>query len=103
MKNNLIDTALSKLDVIDHPDLIILCTPISTYVDLTSRLSNLVTKKSILTDIGSSKGIFHNKIYRKLSSTKISYFVNECFRSYNRSLRGTRKCKKKNETLKSKN
>ena len=67
LKNKLIDTALLKLDDIDHPDLIILCTPISTYVDLTSRLSNLVTKKSILTDIGSSKGDIHNKIYRILS------------------------------------
>ena len=73
VKNKLIDTALLKLDDIDHPDLIILCTPISTYVDLTSRLSNLVTKKSILTDIGSSKGNIHNKIYRILSSSKISY------------------------------
>ena len=73
LKNKLIDTALLKLDDIDHPDLIILCTPISTYVDLTSRLSNLVTKKSILTDIGSSKGNIHNKIYRILSSSKISY------------------------------
>jgi prephenate dehydrogenase len=72
-KNRLIDTAISKLDDIDHPDLIILCTPISTYVELTSKLSNLVTKKSILTDIGSSKGNVHNKIYKILSSTKISY------------------------------
>ena len=73
LKNKLIDTAISKLDDINHPDLIILCTPISTYVELTSRLSNLVTKKSILTDIGSSKGNVHNKIYRILSSSKISY------------------------------
>ena len=73
LKNKLIDTAISKLDDINHPDLIILCTPISTYVELTSRLSNLVTNKSILTDIGSSKGNVHNKIYRILSSSKISY------------------------------
>jgi prephenate dehydrogenase len=73
LKNKLIDTALSNLNDIQHPDLIILCSPISTYTELISKLSRLVTKKSILTDIGSSKGIFHNKIYRKLSSTKISY------------------------------
>ena len=73
LKTKLIDTALSKLNDIEHPDLIVLCTPISTYTELISKLSKLVTKKSVLTDIGSSKGNLHNKIYKILNSTKISY------------------------------
>lgn len=72
-KTKLIDTGLSNLNHIDHPELIILCTPISSYSELTLELSKLVTKKSILTDIGSSKGAVHSKIYRILSETKISY------------------------------
>ncbi len=72
-KGKLIDVGISKLDHIDHPDLIILCTPISSYIELTSKLSKLVTKKSLLTDIGSSKGTVHSKMYKILSKSRISY------------------------------
>ena len=73
LNNKFVDNALSKISDIDHPDLIILCTPVSSYEELTSKLSKIVTKKSILTDIGSSKGNTHNNIYKILSKTKISY------------------------------
>ena len=73
LKNRIIDNALSKISDVDHPDLIILCTPVSSYEKLTLKLSKIVTKKSILTDIGSSKGKMHNNIYKILSKTKISY------------------------------
>ena len=73
LKNKIVDNAVSKISDIDHPDLIILCTPISSYEELTLKLSMTVTKKCILTDIGSSKGAMYNNIYKILSKTKISY------------------------------
>tara|TARA_B100001063_G_C16766092_1_gene558709 strand:+ start:86 stop:934 length:849 start_codon:yes stop_codon:yes gene_type:complete len=73
LKNKIVDDAISKLSNIDHPDLIILCTPISSYEEISMMLSKLVIKNSVLTDIGSSKGHIHNKIYKILSKTKISY------------------------------
>ena len=60
LKNKIIDYSLSKIIDIDHPDLIILCTPVSSYEKITLKLSKMITKKSILTDIGSSKGDMHN-------------------------------------------
>jgi prephenate dehydrogenase len=73
LKNKLVDNAISKINDIDHPDLIILCTPISSYEELALKLTKVVIKKSILTDIGSSKGNMHNNIYKILSKTKINY------------------------------
>ncbi len=72
-KKKLIDNSLSDLHDTVHPDLIILCTPISTYKELAIKLSHLITKKTILTDIGSSKGNMHSKIYQIISKTKINY------------------------------
>lgn len=73
LKHKLIDKAVDDINNINHPDLIILCTPISKYEDLSSRLTKQITKKTILTDIGSSKGNLHHKIYKILSKTKIDY------------------------------
>ena len=73
LKNKIVDNAISKISEIDHPDLIILCTPVSSYEELTLKLTKIVTKKTILTDIGSSKGNMHNNIYKILSKTKINY------------------------------
>ena len=73
LKNKIVDNAISKLSNIDHPNLIILCTPVSSYEQLTLLLSEIVTKKSILTDIGSSKGNIYNNIHKILVKTKISY------------------------------
>ena len=73
LKNKIIDNAISKISDTDHPDLIILCTPIGSYERLTTKLIKVVTKKSILTDIGSSKGNMHNNIHKILLKTEISY------------------------------
>ena len=73
LKNKIVDNGISKVGDIDHPDLIILCTPVSSYEELTLKLSKIETNKSILTDIGSSKGNIHNNIYKILSKTKINY------------------------------
>ncbi len=73
LKNKIIDNGISQINNIDHPDIIILCTPVSTYEDLSLILSKVVTKKSILTDIGSSKGRMYDNIHKILFKTKISY------------------------------
>ena len=73
LKNKIVDNVISKIDYVDHPNLIILCTPVSSYEELTLKLTEIVTKKTILTDIGSSKGNMHKSIYKILSKTKISY------------------------------
>ena len=35
LKNKIVDNAISKICHFDHPDLIILCTPVSSYESLT--------------------------------------------------------------------
>ena len=48
LKNKIVDNAILKICHINHPDLIILCTPVSSYEQLTLKLSKIVIKKSIL-------------------------------------------------------
>ena len=72
-KNKIIDTAHEDLYKIDHPDLVILCTPISTYPYIIEQIIKSIKKKTTLTDIGSSKGNPHLEITKKLSKTKIDY------------------------------
>ena len=72
-KNNVIDEALTSISKIDNPDLIILCTPISTYLNITSKIVKYTSKKIILTDIGSSKGKISSDIYKLTAKSKIEY------------------------------
>ena len=72
-KNNIVDIVHNDLNKLNHPDLIILCTPLSTYNNIVDQILKSVTKKTILTDIGSSKGNSHLKIMTKLSRSKIDY------------------------------
>ena len=73
LKNKIVDNGYKDLNKINHPDLIILCTPISTYSDIIYQILKSIKKKTILTDIGSSKGNSHQKITKKLSKSKIDY------------------------------
>ena len=72
-ENKIVDIAYNTLDNLDHPDLIILCTPISAYTEITNQISKSINKKTIMTDIGSSKGNSYQKIIKKLSQSKIDY------------------------------
>ena len=69
----IIDVAYNDIHNIDHPDLIILCTPLSSYLPIIERILKFIRKKTILTDIGSSKGSSHSMIIKKLSESKIEY------------------------------
>jgi prephenate dehydrogenase len=73
MREKVIDSSLKNLSEIDDPDLIILCTPISTYLDITSQIIKYTSKKIILTDIGSSKGQISNDLYKLINKSKIDY------------------------------
>ena len=73
LKNNIVDRAHNDLSNLDHPDLIILCTPLSTYTQIITQIIKVINKKTILTDIGSSKGSSHLKIIKNLSKTKVDY------------------------------
>ena len=64
-ENKIVDIAYNTLDNLDHPDLIILCTPISAYTEITNQISKSINKKTIMTDIGSSKGNSYQKIIKK--------------------------------------
>ena len=72
-KNKIIDSSYEDLYKIDHPDLVILCTPISTYPYIIEQIIKSLKKKTTLTDIGSSKGSLHLNITKKLSKSKIDY------------------------------
>jgi len=72
-KEKLIDKSLTNFSKMDNPDLIILCTPLSTYENITSEIVKYASKKIILTDIGSSKGKNSSDIYKLITKSKIEY------------------------------
>ena len=72
-KKRVIDEALTNISKMTNPDLIILCTPSSTYENITSEIIKYVSKKIILTDIGSSKGKVCSNIYKLTAKSKIEY------------------------------
>ncbi len=73
LKNNLIDYEVTDFSKMQHPDLIILCTPLSSYSTVIDKLVTTVNKKTLLTDIGSSKGAVHKKIIKLTSNTNINF------------------------------
>tara|TARA_Y100001936_G_scaffold170633_1_gene166960 strand:+ start:5048 stop:5890 length:843 start_codon:yes stop_codon:yes gene_type:complete len=73
LKNNLIDYEVTDFSKMQHPDLIILCTPLSSYSTVIDKLVTTVNKKTLLTDIGSSKGAVHKKIIKLTSNTYINF------------------------------
>tara|TARA_Y100000022_G_scaffold199739_1_gene212969 strand:- start:2804 stop:3646 length:843 start_codon:yes stop_codon:yes gene_type:complete len=73
LKNKLIDHQVTDFEKMQHPDLVILCTPLSSYLSVIKKLVSTINKKTMITDIGSSKGLLHNKIIRLVSDSNISY------------------------------
>ena len=71
-------------DIVDI-DLIILCTPMSEYKGLISNINRFISRKTLITDIGSSK-IETSKIIKKFLKERYSL---DSKSSYNR-LRGKR-------------
>ena len=73
LKNKMIDHAVYDYKSIPNPDLIIICTPLSSYLDIVKQILASVNNKTIITDIGSSKGIIHNKVTKLVNTTNCTF------------------------------
>ena len=75
LKNKFINYQVNDLGKMKHPDLIIICTPLSSYISIVKKLLLTVKKSTLVTDIGSSKGGVHRTI------TKLFHDSNKTFLS----------------------
>ncbi len=73
LENNLIDYEVTDFKMIQHQDLIILCTPLSSYTTIINKLITTINKKTLITDIGSSKGYIHKRILKLTNDTNLNY------------------------------
>ena len=70
----LVDCMLDTLDLIEEIDLIILCTPLSCYNDILSKISPLIKTPCIITDVGSIK-VSVLKDFENSKNNKLLNFV----------------------------
>ena len=75
LKNKIINYKVADLGKLEHPDLIIICTPLSSYLSIVKKILLTVKKNTLVTDIGSSKGSVHRTI------TKLFHDSNKSFLS----------------------
>tara|TARA_B100001248_G_scaffold218012_1_gene173348 strand:+ start:4487 stop:5335 length:849 start_codon:yes stop_codon:yes gene_type:complete len=75
LKKRIIDYKVTNLSKMEHPDLVIICTPLSSYRSITKKILHTVKKSTLVTDIGSSKGNTHRTI------TKLFHDSNKSFLS----------------------
>ena len=75
IKNKIINHQITDFDKMEHPDLIIICTPLSSYLSIFKKILPKVKKSTLVTDIGSSKGGVHRTI------TKLFHDSNKTFLS----------------------
>ena len=75
LKNKIINYTVADLGKLEHPDLIIICTPLSSYLSIVKKILLTVKKNTLVTDIGSSKGGVHRTI------TKLFHDSNKSFLS----------------------
>ena len=75
LKNKIIHHQVTDFDKMEHPDLIIICTPLSSYLSIFKKILLTVKKSTLVTDIGSSKGGIHRTI------TKLFHDSNKTFLS----------------------
>jgi len=62
LKNKIINYKVTDLDKMQQPDLVIICTPLSSYLSIIKKLLLKLNKSTLVTDIGSSKGGTHRTI-----------------------------------------
>ncbi len=62
LKNKIINYKVTDLGKMEHPELVIICTPLSSYPSIVKKLLTTVKKSTLVTDIGSSKGDVHRTI-----------------------------------------
>ena len=62
LKKKIINYKVADLGKMEHPDLVIICTPLSSYSSIVKKILLTVKKSTLVTDIGSSKGAVHRTI-----------------------------------------
>ena len=75
LKNRIINYKVTDLGKMKHPDLVIICTPLSSYHSVVKKLLLTIKRSTLVTDIGSSKGDVHRTI------TKLFHDSNKTFLS----------------------
>ena len=75
LKKKIINFKVTDLGKMEHPDLIIICTPLSSYLSIVKKILISVKKSTLVTDIGSSKGGVHRMV------TKLFHDSNKTFLS----------------------
>ena len=73
MKNRIIDYKVTDLGKMEHPDLVIVCTPLSSYLSIVKKILLTVKKRTLVTDIGSSKGSVHRTIKKLFHDSNKSF------------------------------
>ena len=75
LKNKIINYKVTDLSKMEHPDLVVICTPLSSYPNIVKKILPAIKKGTLVTDIGSSKGGVHREI------TKLFHDSNKSFLS----------------------
>ena len=57
----------------EQPDLVIICTPLSSYLSIVKKLLLKLNKNTLVTDIGSSKGGTHRTIKKLFHNSNKSF------------------------------
>ena len=73
LKNKIIDYEVTDLGSMKDPDLVIICTPLSSYLNIVKKLLLTVKRSSLVTDIGSSKGDVHRTITKLFDDSNKSF------------------------------
>ena len=73
LKNKIINHKVTDLGKMEQPDLVIICTPLSSYLSIVKKLLLKINKNTLVTDIGSSKGGIHRTIKKLFHDSNISF------------------------------
>ena len=72
-KNRIINNKVTDFDKMEHPDLVIICTPLSSYLGIVKKILLTIKKNTLVTDIGSSKGRMHRTITKLFHDSKMNF------------------------------
>lgn len=73
LENRMINYKVTDLGKMKHPDLIIICTPLSSYLSIVKKLLLTLKKGTLITDIGSSKGGVHRTITKLFRDSNMNF------------------------------
>ncbi len=73
LKNKIIDFAIEDISAINRPDIIFFCTPLRAYEPLIKKIIPYLSKSTLISDIGSSKGKIYLKIANLIKKNNINF------------------------------